>query len=235
MEQKKHNKVNLENKRGLYSAIGLLMASAIVLVALEYRTLISTEIYNQPTDPFEQDDIIEAMPISIPKAPKKPQAKRATKTINQQILTSLIDETGEEEDLIIEDIDIKAIETNLLATNDFLFSEEDFIEENIPLRIPQIMAEYIGGEDKMYDYLRSNITYPKIALAERMEGTVHLEFIIERDGSINEIVVLRDEVGGGCAEEAIRVVKNMPNWKPGSQMGKKVRVKFYLPIHFNVR
>lgn len=234
MEQKKHNKVNLETKRGLYSAIGLMMASAIVLVALEYRTIIHYEktVYNNP---FEEDDITETMPISVPKTPKKPQVKKATTQINQQILTSLIDETGEEEDLKIDKINIIETEKNLLASNAFLFSEEEFVEDDIPLRIPQVMAEFKGGEKEMYAYLKSNIKYPRMALEERMEGTVHLEFIIERDGSINEIVVLRDEVGGGCAEEAVRVVRNMPNWKPGSQMGKKVRVKLYLPINFNVQ
>lgn len=232
MEQKKHNKVNLENKRGLYSAIGLMMASAMVLVALEYRTLTSNEpFYNG--DPFVEDPMIEVMPISIPKTIKKPAPPQDK--INELILSSLIDEVGDEGEVEIEKVEFKVSTENLLASNTTLLPEEKDEDENIPFISPQVMPEYIGGNAAMYEYLRKNIKIPTMVMNERLNGTIYLQFIIERDGSVNEIVVLRDEVGGGSAKEVIRVVQNMPNWKPGSQMGKKVRVKFNLPININVQ
>lgn len=232
MEQKKHKKVNLENKRGLYSAIGLMMASAIVLVALEYRTLISAETGYFPGNPFEEDDAVEMMPISFPDAPKK---TKVPKEIKQQILTSLIDETGDEGDLEIQKIDIKVSNQNLLASNVSLLPVEIDTDDNLPFIIVEKMPEFKGGEANMYAYLKNNIEIPRMAMDAKVKGTVYIEFIIEKNGSVNKIKVLRDEAGAGCAEEAVRVVQNMPKWNPGSQMGKRVRVKLSLPIHFKVQ
>lgn len=229
MEQKKKHKVNLEKKRGVYAAIGLLMASAIVLVAFEYRTLVYVEHF-EAHDPFVNEDNTESLIIYVPEVPKKPKVP-----IDNTIMSTLIiDDPVEEGDLKITPIEIK-VDANLLASNRSLFIIEEDTDMDIPVDIPQIMPEFKGGIEKMYEYLGSTIKYPRIAVERGREGFVYLQFIIEKDGSISNIVVLRDEPGGGCAEEAIRVVQNMPNWTPGSQMGKKVRVKFTLPVQFSLR
>lgn len=229
MEQKKNHKVNLENKRGVYAAIGLLMASAIVLVALEYRTFVH-EIKHETYDPFISEDVVESLIIYVPKAPKKPSAP----VKNTNMTRLIIDDPVDEGEIEIVPIAVKS-EANLLATNQSLFNEEIIIEDDIPVLIPQVMPEYQGGIKKMYEFLASSIKYPRMALDSRLEGNVYLEFIIEKNGSISNISVIRDEVGGGCAQEAIRVVKQMPKWKPGSQYGKSVRVKFTLPVHFKIK
>jgi protein TonB len=86
----------------------------------------------------------------------------------------------------------------------------------------------------MYKFLRDNIHYPEIAKENFTEGIVALTFVIEKDGSIGNIEVL-NKVGDGCTEEAIRVVKLMPNWKPGMNHGQPVRVQFNLPIRFRLK
>lgn len=95
------------------------------------------------------------------------------------------------------------------------------------------MPEYPGGQDKFYTYLKDNITYPENAIKEKIEGIVYVQFVVEKDGSISNVKVLRG-IGSGCDEEAVRIVKSMPNWSPGIQKGKPVRVRYNLPIKFSL-
>ena len=93
--------------------------------------------------------------------------------------------------------------------------------------------EFPGGTEALYQYLASNIKYPAEAKAEHVQGLVMVSFVIEKDGSVSGIKVLRD-IGGGCGEEAVRVVRQMPRWKPGRTQGKRVRTQFNLPINFTL-
>lgn len=95
------------------------------------------------------------------------------------------------------------------------------------------MPEYPGGMDAMYAYLGENIQYPDSAKMNNISGKVYVTFVIEKDGSVTNVVVLRG-IGGGCDKEAMRVVSEMPNWKPGKQRGQEVRVQYNLPIKFTL-
>jgi protein TonB len=85
----------------------------------------------------------------------------------------------------------------------------------------------------MFAYIGKNLKYPEQAVEEGIEGIVYLSFVVETDGKITGVTVLRG-IGGGCNEEALRVVRSMPNWTPGKQGGKPVRVKYNLPIRFKL-
>jgi protein TonB len=100
--------------------------------------------------------------------------------------------------------------------------------------IVEQMPEFQGGEEKLFEYLSKNIKYPSMARENGITGTVYVTFVVEGDGKITDVKKLRG-IGGGCDEEAIRVVKSMPSWKPGKQNGKSVRVQFNLPIKFTLR
>ncbi|HBG71626.1 MAG: hypothetical protein A2W93_08285 [Bacteroidetes bacterium GWF2_43_63] len=91
--------------------------------------------------------------------------------------------------------------------------------------------EFPGGQDALMTYLMNNIKYPHEAMEASIQGTVYVTFVIETDGAVSNVKVLRG-IGGACDEEAVRVVKGMPNWTPGKQRGKAVRVQFNLPIRF---
>jgi protein TonB len=82
--------------------------------------------------------------------------------------------------------------------------------------------------------LANNIRYPSLARENNLEGKVVVKFTVDRDGSIKDPVVLKDGVGGGCADEAIRVIKSMPKWTPGLQRGNPVKVYFTLPVSFKL-
>lgn len=105
-----------------------------------------------------------------------------------------------------------------------------------PVKIHEIydlqqLPEYPGGEEEMLRFITSNVTYPGPALAANIQGTVYVKFVITNTGKVSDVQVLRG-VEGGCSEEAARVVKMMPDWKPGKQNGLAVPVYFNLPINF---
>lgn len=104
------------------------------------------------------------------------------------------------------------------------------VDEEIFL-VAENAPEFPGGEDSLYAYIARNIKYPETAKKEKIEGRVFVTFVIEKDGQVSSAKILRD-IGGGCGEEAIRVVKSMPKWKPGTQRGNPVRFQFNLPVSF---
>jgi TonB family protein len=132
----------------------------------------------------------------------------------------------------------------------FLFTNYSFAqeqEENIVLKTAkdttqvndsddvfvfvEVTPQYPGGEDARLNYLMKNIHYPEAAKEQNIQGTVYITFIIEKDGRVTNVKVLRG-IGGGCDAEAIRVIKSMPTWKPGTQKGKAVRCQYNMPIRF---
>ncbi len=94
--------------------------------------------------------------------------------------------------------------------------------------------EFAGGMSKLYKYLSETINYPERAKRDSIQGRVFVSFIVEKDGSITDVKLLRG-IGSGCDEEAVRAVAEMPNWKPGEMKGKSVRVRFNLPIKFTLK
>ncbi|WP_448701718.1 energy transducer TonB [Mucilaginibacter sp. AW1-3] len=97
----------------------------------------------------------------------------------------------------------------------------------------EIQPEYPGGEAALGKFLQKNIRYPAIAKENNIQGKVYIQFVVERDGSLTDIKVIR-EPGSGTGDEAVRVLKISPHWKAGVQNGKPVRVQFTLPVNFSL-
>ena len=91
----------------------------------------------------------------------------------------------------------------------------------------------MGGTNELYKFLGNNIKYPAEAKTAEISGRVFLSFIVEKDGEVTNVKLLRG-IGHGCDEEAIRVVESMPKWVPGKQKGKNVRVAYTLPIRYKL-
>jgi periplasmic protein TonB len=97
----------------------------------------------------------------------------------------------------------------------------------------QQYPEFPGGEDALFNYLSAHIKYPSKAIENEREGKVVIGFVVNKDGEIDEMSVLKS-LGYGCDEEAMRVIKDMPKWKAGKNNGKPVKVYYTLPIHFEL-
>ena len=106
-------------------------------------------------------------------------------------------------------------------------------EPSKPLLVAEKMPEFPGGQVEMHKYVQQNIVYPEIARQKGISGTVAMRFVVKADGQVDNVEVLRS-VGGGCDEEAVRVVRSMPRWSPGVQNKRAVPVYFTIPIRFNL-
>ena len=126
-------------------------------------------------------------------------------------------------------ISLQAQTDNTKSNNNY---REVTVDEGVFVKVEN-PAEFPGGEEALFKYSVNNIQYPEQAKKEKISGRVYVSFIVEKDGSISNAEVIRG-IGGGCDEEALRVVRNMPKWKPGTQRGKPVRFQYTLPLNFKM-
>jgi protein TonB len=225
MEIKKSPKADLENKKVLLRQIGLIVALAVVFFAFEYRS------YDKRTiDLMERsvEDIPEEIiPITEQKVkpPPPPPPKQVT-------VLEVVEDDVEVEDEIEIDVDVDQ-DTEIEVYVPPVMEEEEVDEAEI-FTVVESMPEFPGGPAKMMEYIAKNIKYPAMARESGIQGRVFVNFVVEPDGSVSNVKVLRG-IGGGCDEEAVRVVEAMPKWTPGRQRGKAVRVSFNLPVRFTLQ
>ncbi|RLD38720.1 MAG: energy transducer TonB [Bacteroidetes bacterium] len=224
MEQKKSEKANLENKRTIFLEIGFVLALAVVLVAFEYKSYDKVEYSNiERTVDDTPEEIIPITEQKVKPPPPKPPPQVT-------IINVVEDDVDVEDDI---EIDIEFDEDEEMAEFEFVVEEEEIEEEQIFL-VVENMPEFPGGEAAMYKFIGKNIEYPRMAKESGISGRVYVTFVVERDGSVTDVKILRG-IGGGCDEEAVRVIKKMPRWSPGKQRGKPVRVQYRMPIKFTLQ
>ncbi|MBK6950547.1 MAG: energy transducer TonB [Crocinitomicaceae bacterium] len=112
-------------------------------------------------------------------------------------------------------------------------AQQDTVKEEMIYDMPEIMPEFIGGADALEDFIKKNIVYPPDAKAKGIQGKVYIQFVVEKDGTVTNEVVRRG-VNPLLDAEALRVAKLLPAFKPGTMRGKKVRVRYTLPIVFSL-
>jgi len=226
MELKKSFKADLENKRVIFTEIGLIIGLAIMLVAFEWKTYEKT-IVEMGTRQME-DIPEEIIPITEQKVKPPPPPP-----VQQQVKINIVEDDVEVDDMI--DIDVEADQTT--EVQEYIApirDDEEEAEEAQIFMVVESMPEFPGGEPALYRFLAENIKYPQMAKESGIQGRVFVTFVVEKDGSVTDVRVLRG-IGGGCDEEAIRVVRNMPKWAPGKQRGKSVRVQYNLPVKFTLQ
>jgi protein TonB len=125
------------------------------------------------------------------------------------------------------------MESDMIFANDETGIILEEAEEEEIYSVVEVPPSYTGGEEKLMEYLTTNISYPDKAKEKMIEGIVYISFIVNEDGSISDVKVLKS-LESSCDKEALRVVKNMPNWIPGKMKNKKVPVQYNLPIKFKI-
>ena len=226
MEEKKSPKANLENKKLMFTQIGLIISLLIAWMAFEHKSYDKREI-----DPslLRQTEVVEEEMVEITKQEEqKPQPVEVPKQTTQLEIV--------QDDVETEDLNINAEVEQNEVIEEYVpveIEEEEVVEQEI-FQIVEEMPAYPGGEQKMMEYIAKNIKYPQIARESGIQGRVFVGFVVEPDGSVSNVKIMRG-IGGGCDEEAMRVVKAMPKWKPGKQRGKAVRVSYTLPVMFKLQ
>jgi periplasmic protein TonB len=215
-----------QSKRTILLQIGMLAALSLVLTAFELKQ------YEKPfillPDTYGGTTLTETIINTRQEQPKMPQPFRPTPTVIE-IVDNKTDIT---EELVINVEPISGAELPRFEPRKG--SEEKEVPDPPIERFPDIYASYKGGEEAMFAFLGKNLVYPLPAKLARLEGTVYIRFVVEKDGSITNIEVAQGGVGGGCEEAAMEIVKGMPNWNPGRQRNRPVRSYFILPIKFEL-
>lgn len=225
MEFKKSPKADLESKKIIFTQLGLILALALILLAFEWKS------YDKSVEGFGErivDDVMEEI-IPITEQKVKPPPPPPPKRVVQ--INIVEDDVEVEDDLMI---DAEADETTEMDEYIPIEIDEEVLEEATIFTVVESMPEFPNGMKELYIYLGNNIKYPVMAKESGIQGKVYVTFVVEKDGSITDVKVLRG-IGGGCDEEAIRVVAAMPKWKPGKQRGKPVRVQYNLPVRFTLQ
>lgn len=222
MELKKSPKADLEKRRTLFLQVGLILSLAVTLAAFEWKSYDKIEINMEQR---VQAEIPEEM-VQITRQDTPPPPPEPPQTTTE--LNIVENEVEVEEDIII-DVDAD-MDTEVEEYVPMIMEEEEVVEEKIFI-VVEDQPSFPGGDAARMKYLGKNIEYPQLARESGIQGTVFVTFVVEKDGHVTDVRILRG-IGGGCDEEAVRVVKNMPNWSPGKQRGKPVRVQFNMPIRF---
>lgn len=223
---RKNPKVNLENKRKIFFQIGMIITLILVIAAFEYRTYDPLEIIDSGLKRVIIDDDFAEITFQKPPPPKElpKQKPREIKFVPDDF----IDDSP--------DIDFDAGDDGPMDEYDFpeMPVEDPIIDTDSIYFNPETLPRFPGGHDEFLRYLGATVKYPELASKYGISGTVYIRFILEKDGHVSNIRVERG-VAGGCTEEAIRAIENMPAWEPARQWNRPVRYEFVLPIKFTLR
>ena len=210
----------------MFMQIGLIIALLIAWLAFEHKSYDKREI---DASLLNREVILDEEMVEITKQEEqKPQPVEVPKQTTQLEIV--------QDDVETEDIEINADVQQDEVIEEYIapeIVEEEVVEQEI-FQIVEEMPSFPGGEAKLMEYIAKNIKYPQIARETGVQGRVFVGFVVEPDGSISNVKLLRG-IGGGCDEEAMRVIKSLPKWKPGKQRGKAVRVSYQIPVFFKLQ
>ena len=215
MQPKKNPKVSLENKKGMFFQIGLAVTLLAIFIAFEWKSYDKTN-YNLGDlnlDDMEEEIIpITRQEVKPPPPPPPPP----------EIIEIVEDEVEIEKELEIEETETDEDEIIEIEEDD----EEFFmVVENMP--------EFPGGDLGLMKFIQKNVRYPAIAKEYNITGKVYVSFIVDKQGNVTNVKIVRG-VDKNLDAEAVRVVSSLPKYKPGKQRGKAVRVMFTIPINFTL-
>lgn len=231
MEVKKSPKADLEGGIGMSILMGMIVGLAVLFVGFEWGTkdvqVVSAD--EGVADIIAEEEIEITRPENTPPPPPPPPAPAVA-----EVLTVVEDDVElEQQDIVSSEDDATAAQTETFVAPVVKEEEEEESAQQI-FTVVEKQPEFPGGTAELFKYLSKAIKYPVIAQENGIQGRVVCSFVVNRDGSIVDIQVMRG-VDPSLDKEAIRVISEMPKWKPGEQRGKPVRVRFILPVQFRLQ
>ncbi len=230
----------LRNKYQKYVTISLIIAIFIIGAIVAYPVIAA---YINKSRLIVENKTVETEMLNAPKAeepPPPPPPPPPPDVVKQQRFVAPVVTSDSVETTMATQDDLSAkpnTEAPAEENIEVVETKTQVIEQEAPKEIFTVVEEqptYPGGEEARIKFLQENMKYPEEAKELGVQGKVFVTFVVEVDGSITDVKVLRG-IGSGCDDEAIRVVKSMPRWVPGKQRGVPVRVQFNLPINFKLQ
>lgn len=225
LEIKNHKAEKESREKLLYFFVGLCISLFLIIMAFEYKVQDVGAIIVLE-DSGDQIEMIAEIPLTEQPPPPPPIQNIP------QIIKEVANDTEIIEDLQVE-IDVEMTET--MTVEEVVFEEVELEEEKVEqiFDIVELLPEPVGGYPAFYAFVADHLDYPRDALKNRVQGKVYVQFVIEKDGSLTNFKVLKG-IGSGCDVEAVRVLTKAPNWEPGKQRGRTVRVYRTIPIIFKL-
>ena len=237
MEIKKSLSADLEGQRSTSLLIGFVLVFAAMFVAFEW-TQRDKKIVEDTSPVFVASVEEDMIPVTRQQEIVAPPPAAAPKVA--EILNVVDNETelAEEEIQTSEEVN-QAITTNTTGTGSPVATGPvgpvvEEVDENIIYDVVEENPRFPGGDEALMKWLSDNIKYPSICQEQGIQGRVYAQFVVNKDGSIVDIKIMRSP-DPYLSKEAERVLKKMPKWQPGRQRGKPVRVKFTLPVNFRLQ
>lgn len=225
MEPKKSPKADLENKRGIFVQLGLVISLGLVLLAFNWNSQIKEADSLGQVQAQDVED--EMIPITRPEEVKPPPPPPPPQVV--EVLNIVDNNTDIDDELQIEDTE--ADDNTVVNVAPIVQQKEEQTEEQPVFFIVEDMPEFPGGDLALRKYIAQAIKYPVIAQENGIQGKVYVNFVVNTDGSVTDAKIARG-VDPSLDKEALRVINSLPKWKPGKQRGKPVRVSFTVPINF---
>lgn len=231
MEVKKSPKADLEGGIGMSILMGMIVGLAVLFVGFEWgsKDVQVVTADEGVADIIAEEEIEITRPENTPPPPPPPPAPAIAEELN--IVED--DVELEQQDIVSSEDDATAAQQETFVASVVEEEEEEESAQQI-FTVVEKQPEFPGGTAELFKYLSKAIKYPVIAQENGIQGRVVCSFVVNRDGSIVDIQVMRG-VDPSLDKEAIRVISEMPKWKPGEQRGKPVRVRFILPVQFRLQ
>ena len=225
MQIKKSQHASLEDKKIIYVLMGFVFVLSLCYVALEWTEQEVTK-YEVMDDEFLFEEEVEIQQTTQETPPPPPPP-----AVQEVEVLNVVEDNVETESIEINTEDDK--EEVVIAAPVEAPEEEE--EEEVIFVVVETMPEFPSGQQALFKYLSENVKYPVIAQENGIQGRVICQFVVNKDGSIVDVEVVRSGGDPSLDKEAVRVIKSMPKWKPGKQRGKAVRVKYTVPVNFKLQ
>jgi len=230
MEVKKSPKASLENKKLLFTEIGLVVALGVVYGGFEFSSRDKQVAVLEDTT---QVNIEEEMVAIQQETPPPPPEAPAIPVLSDQI--DIVDDNIQIDDDMFMNLEDDDTAYEIVDYHEEEVVEEEVEEEAIPFQIVEQKPSFMGGDQNAFSkWVAENIVYPEIAKENQISGKVITQFTVEKDGSVTNVKVLRG-VDEALDKEAVRVVKSSPKWTPGRQRDRAVKVTYTFPVIFQLR
>ncbi len=227
MEVKKSKKADLENKKGIFTEIGLVVALAIVII------MFSVSQREKKVEEIAPVVIVEDVEVIDVTTEKEPEPTAPVQQQTVAVITDVLNVVRNDTQINTEFSFVEFEEEDIAIAPIAVEAEE--IEEEPFVIIAEQKPTFRGGDlNSFRSWVQARLTYPQLAQENNIQGTVVLEFIVEKDGRLTNIKVLRSP-DSSLADEAIRVLSMSPKWEPARQRDQPVRFKYTLPVAFKLQ